>query len=152
MSHPVLFCAGGNVWTARLVPGLVGLHAATLGLLLFPELALACSPGPGVDRAAFYAMIERPPYVLGGASVVAAALWLLLRGRANGRVLWPALLVGLALMQPAWWVKNMGDCGLLRDGYALLTALASITVLIVGLRCTRKRAVEPAVAQAVEDG
>lgn len=149
MNHPALTRAGGNVWTARLRPRLVVLHAVALGLLLFPELALACSPGPGVDRAAFFAAVERPPYVLGGISIFAAGLWLLLRGRARAPVVWTVLLVGLALMQPAWWVKNMGgDCGLVRDWSALLTALASTTILVIGLLRTRTRAV----ARAVEDG
>jgi hypothetical protein len=100
-------------------------------LALTPGELRACSPRPGVDAQAFYAAIGRPPYLLWGISIAAAALWLWLVFRAHPLVgsRWGIALVPLALLQPAWWIPNLGDCGLLRDGAALLAAGMSVGLL-----------------------
>jgi hypothetical protein len=114
--------------------------AAIVQITVFPDALLACSPPHDVvDLEAWIAAIQRPPYFLGGISAVAAGLWLLLR-RGRNRGVWAVVLIGLALFQPAWWVPpGRADCGLVRDGLALLTATVSLTVLGVGIWRARPR-------------
>ncbi|MGH7462331.1 MAG: hypothetical protein ACREMA_15070 [Longimicrobiales bacterium] len=111
--------------------------------LLIPRALLACSPAAGVDPAVFAAEMARPPYVLGGISVLTAIAWLVFRRYhslprpgARGAILW-----ALALLQPAWWIgSGMGDCGMLRDSAALITAVISAVVLSTVLLRARHRA------------
>ena len=109
-------------------------------LALLPRIALACTPARGVDVAAFYARIERPPYLLWSVSVAAAVTWMLSRRRAAASPRWTTTLVALALLQPAWWIPNMGDCGILRDGAALLVACVSLLALAGAYLQARRRA------------
>ena len=109
-------------------------------LALLPRLAFACTPAPGVDVAAFYARIERPPYLLWGISVAAAGLWLWSRQRRVASARWTTVLVALAMLQPAWWIPNQGDCGMLRDGAALVVAFVSLLALGGAYLQARRRA------------
>jgi len=107
----------------------LGAVATSMALLLLaPSSALACSPAPGIDRHAFYAAIERPPYLLWGVSILAAGLWAILlflaRPHAKGARQLALLLAAFAVFQPAWWLDPMrGDCGMLRDQAALVVAV-----------------------------
>jgi hypothetical protein len=112
-----------------------------LALVLLPEALLACSPAPGTDLDAFWARVERPPYLLGGLSAFAAGLWLVLRGRGRAPRRWAFVLTALAVFQPAWWMQPMADCGVTRDFSALLTTFLSLGVLGVALFRTRRRPV-----------
>ena len=112
-------------------------------LVLVPRAAAACSPALRHDQyaeqAAFYAAIERPPYVVWGVSVVAALVWLLLISRRPRAGVWAwvfsAVLVALAAFQPAWWMESMtGDCGIARDSWALLVAALGIALVVIGRR------------------
>ena len=125
------------------------LFCLPLLLALLPRLALACTPAPGGDVAAFYARIERPPYLLWGVSVAAAGLWLRSRRRPIASPRWTTGLVALALLQPAWWIPNHGDCGILRDGAALLVALASIAALGGAHLHARRRAAPTSAGEAL---
>ena len=119
-------------------------------LSLLPRVAFACTPALGVDVAAFYARIERPPYLLWGISVAAAGLWLWSRQRRVASARWTTVLVALALLQPAWWIPNLGDCGMLRDAAALLVALVSLLAL-GGAYLQARRHATPATAGRIQE-
>jgi hypothetical protein len=115
-----------------------------------PRAAVACSPALRLDqraeRAAFYAAIARPPYLLWGLSVAAALAWLVFMRRRPIHSRWAywlaALLLGLAILQPAWWMDPMrGDCGMARDLAAL--GVASMSMLLVGVGGWRVRVAPP---------
>lgn len=116
----------------------VGLLGVITAGMLTPEDAFACSPPAGVDPQEFYAAINSPPYVLGAVSVACAAGWLLVQAyrrytARRSRSLELALAV-LAVAQPAWWIgTGSGDCGMLRDSAALVVALISLALFVVGL-------------------
>lgn len=122
---------------------------AVLLLLFLSREAGACSPNLRLDqraeRAAFYAAIQRPPYLLWGLSIAAALLWPLVARRrsiSSPQRRWiGAVLVALAVFQPAWWMDSMsGDCGMTRDMSAFAVSMLSVLPIAIGI--FRPRALE----------
>ena len=119
----------------------VRVAAVILICLALPSKLLACTPAPGVDQQAFYARLVRPDYEVWAVSAFAAFLWLSVGRRRAGAPRWTWWLVGLAVLQPAWWIPGtMGDCGTLRLGAGVAVALASLFLLVAAFVQTRRAA------------
>jgi hypothetical protein len=122
------------------------MHNQRLALLvvvlsLVPDHLLACTPASHVDREAFYARLARPDFVVWGYSIALALLWVALNSRLHGSRIFMLVLVGLALLQPAWWVPaNGGDCGTRRAVAALLVAFLSTGVFMLAVWRSRRNA------------
>ena len=123
------------------------LSSVTLLALLLPRVAAACTPALGVDVAAFHAAVERPPYALWAVSAAAALLWLLSRWPRRCARRWTVGLLGLAVLQPAWWFPGtIGDCGALRDAAAAVVAATSVALLVLALWRARREVIQEQVA------
>ena len=132
-------CSGPG--TDRLIRRLF-VGAAWLWLFV-PRAASACSLSPNVDRRQFWARVEWTGYILAAISIAAVAVlaWRIVRGRAPFARSWLvlALLLALAIAQPAWWINAyMGDCGTSRNTGAFLVAVLSTWLLVRELRQLRR--------------
>jgi hypothetical protein len=102
--------------------------SALLVIAWCPSIAFACTPVPGTDTDAFYRMIALPGRVASVVSVLAAIVWLVVSRSPKSS---PArALIALAVLNPGWWLWDIGDCGTL----AFFTggALALLSLVIVG--------------------
>lgn len=117
---------------------------ALLLAALYPSEAFACTPALDVDSEAFYRAIALPGQIASAVSVLAAIVWLVMsRKRDAARTF---ILIALAVLNPGWWMWDIGDCGTLAFLVGGAFALASLIALGTGFwsrRAIRDESVVP---------
>jgi hypothetical protein len=103
-----------------------------------PDVASACTLAKGVDAQQFLAEIDRPAYLSWAVSALSALIWYLLPERQARSTAVSLLLVGAALLQPAWWFTAGGDCGQTRNVLAVVVAAGSVGTLVLAVASWRR--------------
>jgi len=105
--------------------------AALVAIALVPTVGRACVPAIGVHPDAFLRAIALPGRIASAISVAAAFAWLLAtRKPGNNHGI---ALIGLAILNPGWWLWGIGDCGELAFEIGGSVAVLSLVTLSHGV-------------------
>ena len=132
------------VWGANRCIASKLLLVALLLVALLPSAAFACTPAIGVDREAFYRMIALPGRLASAVSLLAAIAWLVVSRAPTARR--SAILIALAIVNPGWWIWDIGDCG--TSAFLVGGAMALLSLVLLGAGLRRRNALRKAAHRA----